>query len=251
MGRAFGQGGGIMRGGFDDDSYTPEMRSAPAEMPTFDEAEQRERIKQQWADESSLIHQYLRSPMQTLDQGEQGFCWAYSTVSAIMLTRVRDGLPHVRLSAHGLACRIMNFQDRGAWSGLSAKHAAEIGCPSVETWPERSMNREHNNVNTWEDAKRFIIKDQWYDVARREWDQVLTSRQINTQLLLNNPVAADFMAISHAMCIVVLGIHPDGDIMRCVLNSWRNWGNRGLGWLRGSWANPRSAVAMFQPTMTV
>lgn len=252
MGQAFGPGGGQMRGGFDDDSYTPEMRAAPAEMLVYDESEQLELIRKQWEDGSGLIHQYLRSPLRSLDQNPQGYCWAYATVSAIMLMRMRDGLPYVRLSAHGLACRIMNFQDRGAWAGLSAKWAADVGVPSVTAWPERSMDRKHNTQQTWEDAKRFVIQGQWYDMARREWDQALTSRQINTQLLLNNPISADFMAISHSMAIVGLGIHPDGDIMRCVLNSWgSNWGVNGLGWLRGSWANPRSAVAMFQPTMTV
>ena len=43
-------------------------------------------------------------PIKSLDQNGQGYCWAYSTTSAVMLLRAKANMPLVRLSAHAVAC---------------------------------------------------------------------------------------------------------------------------------------------------
>lgn len=243
-GELFLGGGGIMRMGFEENSYAPEMHATPPrEMTVFSDDEIRERLKVQWENESGLIHLYLRSNVRDVNQGEWGYCWMAGVINALHLVRLRDGLPYVHLSLHAAAAKIKSYRDEGGWCGLAAKWVSENGVPPSTLWPEGQVNRRFDTPATWDEAKKYAIQDMWYDLSRREWDQNLTLRHIRTQTLQNNPVPADFMAMYHTMCILQSVVHPTtGEILDCVMNSWKGWGNRGLAFLRGSWATPRSAV---------
>ena len=54
----------------------------------------------------------------SLDQNGQGFCWAYSTVMAVMILRAVANQRYVRLSPHAVACKIFDFMDQGGWGCL-------------------------------------------------------------------------------------------------------------------------------------
>lgn len=174
-----------------------------------------------------------------------GNCWAYSTTSAVMITRTIANLPYVRLSAHAIGCKVKNFRDQGGWCGLSAKFQRENGCPSVEHWPEKSMSRSNDKPETWANAKLHKVSEDFCDLTRDVYDQNLTWQQTASCLLSGIPCAVDFNHWSHSVCAVELVEVEPGSWGILILNSWgTNWSDRGYGILRGRKAIPNGAVAI-------
>jgi len=171
-------------------------------------------------------------------------CWAYSTTMATMLVRARANLPYVRLSAHAVGCKVKNFRDEGGWCGLSAQFLREKGVPSVEKWPEKSMSRQYDNEATWLDAARYKTTEDWVDLTRRVYDQNLTFAQVVTCLLNNIPCALDFNWWGHSVC-GIRAVNVGGEVCIKIINSWTDqWGENGMGVLKGSKKIPNGAVAI-------
>lgn len=232
----------------DYSQYPAGMFAPPSEMRRIPRSEWDARIDEQERLGSSLEHVRMTaangSMMPALDQNGQGFCWAYSTGATVMLSRAAANQPHVRLSPHGVACKIKGFRDEGGWCGLSAKFARETGYPSVAAWPEKSMSRANDNPATWADAARHKVTEDWVDLTRSVYDQNLTFDQVATCLLTGVPVAVDFNWWSHSVCAIRLVRVEAGSYGLKILNSWTDsWGDRGTGVLRGSRAVPDGAIA--------
>jgi hypothetical protein len=182
----------------------------------------------------------------SLDQNGQGYCWAYSTGAAVMLTRMAANLPVVRVSPHAVACKIKGFRDEGGWCGLSAKFAREVGYPSVDVWPEKSMSRQNDRPETWADAAKHKIEEDWVDLAAGHfYYQNLTFDQVATCVLLNRACPVDFNWWQHSVCAVGLVRVEPGSYGLRILNSWsENWGEQGFATLRGNKATPNSALCV-------
>lgn len=228
--------------------YPEEMFDPPSQMQLIPEQEWKERIEEQERTQSSLEHIRMRyidaRPIPSLDQNGQGYCWAYSTTMATMLTRARHNLPYVRLSAHAIGCKVKNFRDEGGWCGLSAKFLREHGVPSVARWPEKSMDRQHDNEATWSEAKLYRTTEDWVDLTRSVYDQNLTFAQVVTCLLNNIPVALDYNWWQHSVC-GIRAVNVAGEIGIRIINSWSdNWGENGMATLRGGRKIPNGAVAI-------
>lgn len=221
-----------------------------------------ERIKEQERAKSSL--KYIRrsalggKPIPALDQNGQGFCWAYSNGGVLMLTRARDGQPYVRLSPHAVACKIKGFRDEGGWCGLSAKWARENGYPSEAFWPQKSMSRQYDKPETWENAKLHKTDEEYVDLARPVYDQNLTKKQVLIQLVLNNPCSVDFNWWSHSVCGLNALLRGNrttytlADFGINILNSWTDgWGDMGEGALWDSKSIPDGAVCIRSSTVAV
>ena len=216
-----------------------------------------ERIADMEANKSRLsdMHNYSGhngGHIKSLDQNGQGFCWAYSTTMAVMLLRMKSNLPYKRLSPHAVACKIYNFQDRGAWGAKSFDFISENGVPDEKLWPQKSMSRSHDNEQTWADAKLHRITEGFIDIhVSHPADAELTEDQIMTLLLMRTPVVLDFSWWGHSVC----GLDPvEVDKSRSlndprrwgkrIKNSWTDsWGDRGLGVLEGNKAVPMGACA--------
>lgn len=223
-------------------THPPQMFDPPSELKVYPRSEWSDRIKQKTQEKSWLTD--LRT-WPSLDQNGNGFCWAYSTTSCVMLNRSLMNQPYVRLSAHAVACKIKNFRDEGGWCGLSAKFQREQGCPSVEFWAEKSMSRSHDRPETWANAALHKVSEEWVDLTRDVWDQNLSFDIVATCLLNNVPVAVDFNHWSHSVCGIELVEVEPGSFGLKILNSWTDgWGERGTGILRGSKAIPDGAVAI-------
>lgn len=235
--------------------YPVEMFASPSDMPEMSLTEIADRIKDHEANQSSLRHIRRRAlngqPIPSLDQNGQGYCWAYSNTIGVMLTRARDNQPPVRLSAHGVACKVKNFVDQGGWCGLSAKFIRENGIPSVEAWPEKSMSRSNDNATTWANAALHKITEDYVDLsAGHIADQNLTKKQVLTQLVLNNPCATDFNWWGHSVCAMwatLLGNASQNLTLDMfgigIINSWTDkWGDLGESVLQGSKSVPNGAV---------
>lgn len=235
---------GVSRGLVPRDWKThPAETFAPlTDLELIPRSEWSDRIKEKAAQKSRLSD--LRN-FAALNQNPQPYCWAYSTTTAVMLLRAVNNQPPVRLSAHAIGCKVMSFQERGGWCGLSAKFHREQGCPSVELWTERSMNRNNDRAETWANASLHKVTEDWADLTRQVYDQNMTFDQVATCLLSNIPVAVDMTWWAHSICAMDLVEVEPGSFGLLILNSWGDeWGERGTAILRGSKAIPDGAVAL-------
>lgn len=226
-----------------------EMFDHPRDLKLIPRSEWSDRLRDQIAKKARLSD--IRDAgsggqsIPSLDQNGQGFCWAYSTTSAVMLLRAAANQPYVRLSAHAVACKIKGFRDEGGWCGLSAKFHREQGCPSVALWPEKSMSRQNDRPETWANASLHKVSEEWVDLTQSVYDQNLTFDAVVTCLLCGIPVAVDFNHWSHSVCGTDAVEVESGSFGLNIWNSWSDgWGSRGMGVLRGSKAIPDGAVAL-------
>lgn len=221
----------------------PEMFAPPSEIKLIPRSEWSARLKEMGEQKSFLSN--LKN-FKALDQNGQGYCWYYSTTGCVMMLRAVQNEPMVRLSAHAGAWIIKNGRDEGGWCGLSAKRQVSHGTPSVEFWPEKSMNgRSYDKPETWENAAKHKVTEDWVDLTRDVYDQNLTFDQLATCLLNGIPCAVDFNWWGHSVCALDLVEVEAGSYGIRILNSWSdNWGEQGMSVLRGSKAIPDGAVAL-------
>jgi len=217
------------------------MAQPPAEMELIDPSEWDARIKEQDEQQSSLEHIRMRSGpngghIPALDQNGQGYCWAYSNTMAVMLQRAAAHQPYVRLSAHGIACKVKDFRDEGGWCGLSAEFIKNNGVPPVSVWPEKSMKRSLDNPATWAEAAKYKTTEDWVDYAVAAYDRNMTAKQIATLLLLNIPLAIDYDEWGHSICAIRWVKIEAGSYGPKILNSWTDtWGDKGMGIIQRGW----------------
>jgi hypothetical protein len=218
------------------------MFAPPSDIVLLEQADIEARVAEHEKEQSSIEH-LLDWP--ALDQDGQGFCWFYSNTGVVMAVRTLNKQPYVRLSAHAGACKIKNFRDEGGWCGLSAKFYKEVGCPSIQLWPEKSMSRSNDRADVWANAALHKVTEDWIDLTRDIYDQNLTLRQIDSLLVCNVPIATDFNWWSHSVMMGRVVKVEDGSYGRRIRNSWTSqWGENGWATLRGSKAVPDSAVCL-------
>ena len=222
-----------------------EMFEAPSGIKVIPQSEWSARIDEQNREKSSCADVWERSGAIHLNQGSYGYCWSHSVTHAVMVSRLMQNQPHVPLSAFAVAATIKSGRNEGGWCGLSAKFARERGIPSQEKWPQgRADWRAFDRPDVWEDAKRFLVTEDWFDLTRPVHGQVMTFEQVATCLLSGVPVAADFMWWRHSVTPLQLVQVEPGSFGLKILNSWLDWGEKGFGILRGSRARPDAAVAI-------
>ena len=229
----------------------PLMGEAPGSLAGIDPSEWDARYDEQQTNESSLEHLFLRGGQPAfvnLDQNGNGYCWAYSTGQALMLSRLRDNLPLVRLNPHATAAIIKGGRDEGGWCGLSAKWARENGYAVEGTgageWPLHSRDLRRDTPALRAAMALHKSTEDWYDLGRREYDQKLTSRQLAACGFNNIPAPSDFNWWSHSVCQVRWVRIEAGSWGPLILNSWLGWGRSGLAVLRGSQATADNAVGI-------
>jgi len=229
----------------------PSMFAGPDGLKTPDPSEWDALYDEQEANEDSLEHLFLRNGKPAfinLDQNGDGYCWAYSTGQALMLARLRDNLPLVRLNPHATAAIIKGGRDEGGWCGTSAKWAAENGYAVEGTgpgeWPLHSRNLRYDTPALRAAMALHKTTEDWRDMTRPEYGQVLTARQLAACGFSNIPAPSDFNWWGHSVCQVRWVRIERGSWGPLILNSWLNWGRFGLGVLRGSQATANNAVAV-------
>lgn len=217
--------------------------AAPAfSMRLMSDQEIEEGIRRQAEEKSSLQDIFHRHEMKALDQNGQGYCWAYSTTSGIMLGRVAAGLPYVRLSGHHIGCLVKGYRDQGGWNSQSVDFASKNGVASVEYWGEKSMSRSNDTAEMRANAKLHMALE--YMDLDNGGERL--KRQIATCLLNNIPIATDYNWWGHSvMAGRLISWRP---FKTRILNSWARWSDRGWGDLEGSRAIPNGAIAIFVST---
>ncbi len=190
-------------------------------------------------------------PMESLNQGSEGYCWAYSTVACAMLSKAIANQPYERLSPHAIGCKIQNFKNRGAWGALSMEYMSRFGCPSEEYWPQQSMSRKWDTEECWDDARRSLVTEGYLDISLDAWDVDLGFDMVASLLLSNIPVVLDFSWWGHSVAgMDLVELDEDKDLddqdrwgIR-ILNSWGDgWGENGTGIVAGAKAIPMGSCA--------
>ena len=243
------------------------------DFPLIPRSEWAERITERVALKAQLSDLRLEQGWNSLDQNGQGYCWAYSSTACVHYLRAAMGLPHVRLSAHAVACVIKNFRDQGGWGCHSLEFITERGVPSVEFWAEKSMSRQYDKPETWENAKLYRVTEAWVDLVPAVYSRKLTFDQVCTANLCGIPTVDDYNWWGHSVCGVDVvdgvaqwlktrcgvsgklltlaaferywGVNtPTTGYARRIQNSWGNsWSERGLGVLTGNKAIPDGGAA--------
>jgi len=228
-----------------------EMFAPPSTMPLIDPSEYDARIEEQERLQSSLEHIYLGAPNQqprfkNLNQNGQGYCWKYSVAHTIMIARLRDNQPYVRLNPHAAACIIKGGRDEGGWCGLGAKFSREVGeaeeGDGPGQWPLHGMDLRRDTPELRANMAKYRITEDWVDMAAPVYGQNLTQRQVASALLMNQPCALDFQWWGHSVCALRFVKVEAGSYGWLILNSWANWGRHGLAVLQGSKMNTMGAV---------
>jgi hypothetical protein len=211
------------------------MRDSPATMTVYKESEWDALYDEQEATESSLEHIFLRGDKPAfvnLDQGPDGYCWAYSTGHAMMLDRLKQNLPLVRINPHATAAIIKRGRDEGGWCGLSMKWAREYGYAVEGTgpgeWPLHSRNLKYDTPALRAAMALHKAEEDWYDLGKQEWEQKESRLQLATCGFNNNPTPSDFNVFGHSMCQVRWVRVERGHWGQLILNSWVGFGYYGL-----------------------
>ncbi len=238
--------------GHDPSQVIKEMYAPPSDMKVIPETDDDAWYDEQEAKQSSLEHIYLSGPNGTpafvnLNQGQDGYCWFYSTGHAIMLRRLALGLPNVRLNPHSGAAIIKNGRNEGGWCGLSAKFAREVGIAEEGTgpgqWPARSRDLRHDTSECRKIMGQYKTTEEWVDLSSI-YNPKMSDRQRATALIENNPSPSDFDWWGHSVCAVRWVRIERGSFGLLILNSWLNWGRYGLGVLRGAQSRPNGALSI-------
>ncbi|EFX61833.1 hypothetical protein DAPPUDRAFT_120886 [Daphnia pulex] len=167
------------------------------------------------------------SPIPSLDQNGEGFCWFYSGTGGIMLLRAKANMPYVRLSAHAGACKIKNFRDQGGWGAQGLDFQRQYGVPSVEFWPEKSMDRRYDTQATWDNAALHKVSEGFIDLDAAQYDRKLSAQQVLTCLIRGIPVIADYNDWGHSVILMdPVDAFPNlsnRDMMRYGVRGWNSW----------------------------
>lgn len=245
-------GTGCIERDFDIDPVA--VGDSPAEMQLIPDSEWDARWEESEETESSLEHLFLRGEKPAFELlNQNGFpdCWAYSTAHALMFSRLKQapGMSVVRLNATAVATMLR--QTNGGWCGLSGKFAREHGYPAIGNgvgeWPELTRKGKDTPELRANMALHKSTED-WYDFGRREYNQVLTQRQLMTQSFNNNPSPADWMPYGHSMMIARIVRVEKGRWLPLIFQSYKGWGYHGFGVLP-IW--PNNAISIRDTTASV
>lgn len=220
------------------------MGDSPAGIRVYSDAELKSVYAAAEAAEDSLEHIYLRAvaagEFDYLDQASFPDCWFHSSAHAVMVNRLVQRLPYVRLNA--VAGATLLNRTNGGWCGLSLKFIRENGCPVAGTgpgqWPYQSRDGRDTPELRAEMAKYKDLEDV-YDLGRPEYDQRLTRGQLATCLSNNLPCPSDYNRFGHSMLSLRWIPELNGPL---TLNSWNGWGYHGLAVLADM--VPDNAVAL-------
>jgi hypothetical protein len=228
-----------------------EMRDSPDSIKTIPQSDWDAAFEKGEEAEDSLEHLYLRGDkpaFELLDQDGFPDCWYHSTAHAVMMDQVKQNLtPVVRLNA--VAGATLLGRTRGAWCGLSMKDARDNGIPPIcAEAPYQSRNVKNNAALQ---AKRKLHRDleDWYDMAKAEYDQDLSRDQLATCLFNNLPCPSDYNRFAHSMLSIRWVRIEKGLWGPLTLNSWQGFGYHGLCVLAGMVPDGSCALRSSTPSV--
>ena len=184
------------------------------------------RIEELEQSKSQLSDLIRYEKLEPLNQGSTNYCWANAPVACMMIRRLSQNQPTVRLSPASVAAPIKNFRNVGGWGSDAIKYIQRNGIAPVDKWPANAIERQFQTDATRQAALRYRVRE-WVECKPRNLDQAVSL------LLRGIPLAAGFNWWGHEVTLVD-AIWLDGEVAIRFWNSWgSSWGQGGFGILRG------------------
>lgn len=218
-------------------SYAPVFKGDRLSRSKWDDA-----IKRQDDNESSPWHHHKASDVPILDQNGYPYCWCFGLTAAVMNRYAISGLPVPFLSATAVAAQVKNFRQVGGWAGEAVEGFHKFGCPTIETWPQHSLDRSlPNNHEQQLDAKRHDITA-FEELPSRDFEMAMSAL---LHPLNPSPVTMGLMWWGHLVCglrAVKISAREYGIL---IVNSWKKtWGDGGFKVLAESKATAHEYIAV-------
>lgn len=190
---------------------------APAfSIPKIPRAEWPDRIADMERTKSRLSDLCRDIPI--LDQGQVGYCHAFSCCLGVMAMRAAQGLPYVELSASSIGGPVTGFRNAGAYIFDDLRHSCEFGVASTAVYPMLTT-ANHWTAEAKADAAKHRVTE-WWDGKPRDFDQMMTC------LLSRIPVCVGLNWWGHAVTYLD-PVYKNGRFGVLGRNSW------GSGWSYG------------------
>jgi hypothetical protein len=230
-----------------------EMRDSPSAIKLYDPSEYDALYDAGEQAQDSLEHIYLRAvesnQFEFLDQSQFPDCWCHSTSHAVMIDRLKQNLPYLKLNAVAIAT--LMGRTNGGWCGLSMKFARENGIPVAGTGPGQWPYQSRHGQDTPElraNMKQHRDLEDWYDMAKEVYDQDLGKSPFVTCLFNNLPVPSDYNEFGHSMLSLRYVRIEKGLWGPLTLNSWQGFGYHGLCVLAGRIPDSSCALRASTPS---
>jgi len=199
-------------------------------------------IKRQDDNESSPYHHHIASDVEVLDQNGYPYCWMYGTVAGVMNRYASQGLPVPFLSATAPAAQGKDYKQEGGWAAEAIPYIEKYGLPTVDTWPQHSLDRKlaKNHEQQLDAARHGIV--QFEELPQSNFDAAASC-------LLDpynpSPVTLGLMWWGHLVCGLRLVKVDRNTYGILIVNSWtREWGENGFKVLVESKATAHECVAI-------
>ena len=153
-----------------------------------------------------------------------------------------QGLPVPFLSATAPAAQGKDFRQEGGWAGEAVEYIEKYGLPTIDTWPQHSLDRSLVKNHEQElDAKRHGIVE-FEELPQESFDAAASC-------LLDpynpSPVTLGLMWWGHLVCGLRLVKVERNTYGILIVNSWsRKWGENGFKVLVESKATAHEYVAI-------
>ena len=176
------------------------------------------------------------------DQDGLGYCHAYSTVMAMMVERIVQGLPLVLLSAESIGGPITGWQNQGAALDQDLQQAAKRGACRQQFMDGRNSISPSRWKAGWEiDCANHIVTEWWDLDSRNTFDLAATCA------LIGIPANQGFGWWGHAVAgAFKLRRGKGGRYELMSRNSWgKDYGEDGFFWLAEGKGTPD--LGLFAP----
>ena len=205
------------------------------EVPSIPMEEWPDRIADLERNKATLKDLWLDSPIGILNQGDFPFCHGFAACEAILIQRVKEGLPYVELSPSSIAAPVTNYKKAGAWIGRDLKQIVNVGAAPATLIPMLTYQKKDFPAG-WElEAAKYKVSE-FAELRPRDFQQQ------GSALLQGIAVSVGQNFWSHAvlqLCVRDLNkSKPATDHNRYgieFVNSWgSNWGDGGFAIQTGS-----------------
>lgn len=202
-------------------TYAPEYSGQRIPRNQWDEL-----LDLQDKNESSPWHVHVRNNLPILDQNGLPYCWMYGTVAGVMNRYAAQGIdPVPHLSATGPAAQGKRWREQGGWAGEAIEYIERYGIPTVDTWPEHSMQRSlvDNHQQKLDAAQHKIVSFQ--EIQSRDFDAAVSAL---IDPLNPTPVTLGLAWWGHLVCGLRAVKIAGGRYGILIVNSWtKKWGENG------------------------
>jgi len=222
---------------------------APFDLPLVDLSEYDERIRDMEKYKSNCTSFASAMGLSVKDQKRTNYCWAFSAVQLLEVTRAVQGLEHIPLSPASVAGPVTRYQNPrgnpagvGGWSSKFIDFAGANGVVPSELWEEHTISPSLDTPET-KAARKLFLPTEWWNLPTGNFQALMTS------LFAGIPVAIGLSWWGHQVTAMdPVKLDGKGNYGVRIWNPWGpNWpkpGAGGIAILTESKARPSDAVAV-------